>query len=63
MVGKEFWKSKTFWFNVLSLLVLVAGAFGFNEFEASPEVGQIALVIVTIVNLVLRFVTKEPIHR
>jgi len=63
MVGKEFWRSKTFWFNLISLLVSVAGAFGFAEFEPSPEVGQIALVIVTLANLGLRFVTKEPVHR
>jgi len=63
MVGKEFWRSKTFWFNLISLVVSVAGAFGFAEFEPSPEVGQVALVIVTLVNLVLRFVTKESLHR
>ena len=61
MQGKEFWLSKTFWFNVLALVVTVAGAFGFGDHVPADEVGQIALVLVTVVNLVLRFVTKEPV--
>lgn len=60
--GKPFWRSKTFWFNVLALIVMVANAFGFADFQADPEVSQMAFVIVTVVNLVLRFVTKEPVY-
>ena len=58
-MGKNFWRSKTFWFNVLTLGVAVATAFGFTDFEPAPEVSQIALVVVTIINLILRFLTKE----
>ena len=53
--------SKTFWFNLLALLVIVANVFGFAEFSRDPIVDQYALVIVTIVNIVLRFATKRPV--
>ena len=58
---KAFWKSKTFWFNVLALIVAVAGAFGFAGFKPSPDVEQAGYVIVALINLLLRFLTKKPI--
>jgi len=61
MSAKAFWRSKTFWFNCLALIVAVAGAFGYGDFQPSPEVQQMALVIVTLANLALRFVTREPV--
>lgn len=62
MNTKEFWKSKTFWFNVLALLVAVAAAFGYTDFHPSAETEQVALVLVTIVNLVLRFYTSQGVR-
>lgn len=62
MLSKSFFKSKTFWFNALALCVLVANAFGFVDFEAAPEVPQIGLVLVTTVNLILRFFTDKSVH-
>lgn len=61
MDAKLLWKSKTFWFNVLSLLVLVASAFGFSEFQAAPEVGQIGTVVVIVLNIILRWHTTQPV--
>ena len=61
MSAKAFWKSKTFWFNCLALLVSVATAFGYGDFRPSPEIQQIALVLVAIANLFLRFVTRQPV--
>ena len=68
MPSKKFYTSKTFWFNVLALLVGVAGVFGFNEFVPSAEVeGQIAATgtlvaaLVPIINIFLRFVTDTKI--
>ena len=58
---KEFWKSKTFWFNVLAALVAVAGVFGFADYQPSAETGQIIGVIVALVNVALRFLTTEPV--
>lgn len=62
MEGKHFWKSKVFWFNGLALIVVVAGAFGFGEFSPDPEVVEYGVVAVTVINLILRFVTKVPIR-
>ena len=61
MSGKPFYYSKTFWFNVLALIVAVANAFGFADFQADPDVLQLAVGIVALVNIGLRFITKQPI--
>jgi len=60
---KPWYKSKVLWFNVLALVVFVAGAFGFAEFEAAPWVEPVGTVVVLIVNLVLRFVTDKKLAR
>ena len=59
--AKKWYASKVIWFNVLMVLVLVAGAFGFTDFEVSPQVEQWATLIILVVNLILRFVTKQPV--
>ncbi len=61
MNAKNIFSSKTFWFNLLALIVLVANEFGFATFERDPGLETYALVIVTLVNIVLRLVTKQPI--
>jgi uncharacterized membrane protein len=55
---KGFWKSKTFWFNVLAVVVAIAGQVGFAEFEPDAE---LIAVIVGIVNVILRFAVKQPL--
>ena len=62
MFGKEFWQSKTVWFFALYLLVAVASLFGFGGFQPTPEMQEIVAVIVAVVGLVLRFLTKEPVR-
>ena len=59
--AKSIFYSRTLWFNAIALIVLVAGAFGFNEFEASPDLETYALMIVAIANILLRLVTKQPV--
>ncbi len=58
MIYKGFWKSRTFWFNVLAVIVAVAGQFGFAGFEPDAEV---IAVVVGIVNVLLRFATRQPV--
>jgi len=48
------YRSKTVWFNVLYLLVVLAGSFGFGNFTPSDDVQQIAVIIPLVVNLLLR---------
>jgi hypothetical protein len=61
MPPKDFWKSKTFWFNVLALLVLVANGFGFADFQADPQLAGYAALVITIINLLLRFATNQGV--
>ena len=51
---KEWYLSKTLWFNIITLVVAVASGFGFGEFEPTPEVFAIAAGVVAVVNVVLR---------
>lgn len=51
---KPFWKSKTIWANAVSVGLYVAKHFGVNVPAPAPE-------LIAVVNLVLRFLTKQPI--
>ncbi len=62
MDSKPFWASKTFWFNMLALAVAVATAFGYGDFQPSPDVQGLALGIVALINIILRFVTTQKIY-
>ncbi len=53
--------SKVFWFNVLALVLIIAQAFGFAEFAPDPKLAEYGAVAVTIINLILRFVTAQPV--
>ena len=59
---KAFWSSKTFWFNTLALIVLIAGNFGYREFTPAAWVNDIGTTVILIVNLILRFKTTENIE-
>ncbi len=55
-MGKVFWKSKYFWVNLIGLIAFVLQSqFGFI---LSPEVQA---MILTFINFILRFFTKEAI--
>lgn len=53
--------SKQFWFNVLTALVIVAAAFGFESFTPDARTVVIAQLVVAVINVVLRFaVPSQP---
>ena len=58
---KKWYASKTFWFNLVALVVMVLGAFGYTG-EVPEDWGVYVPAIIALVNLVLRYVTKEPIE-
>ena len=57
---KDFWKSKTLWFNVLAFVVAVTGAFGYTG-ELPGEAAVFVPAVIAVINFLLRFVTKQPI--
>lgn len=61
MNTKSIFLSKMFWFNVLAIVVLVANQFGFAGFERDPNLESYALVVVTLINILLRLMTKQPV--
>lgn len=61
-MDKPFYQSKTFWFNILFVLVALAGYFGFTSYEPDANTAELAAVLIAVVNLVLRFVTKTSIR-
>jgi len=61
MEAKKWYLSKTFWFNIVALVVLVLGAFGYTG-EVPDEWGVFVPAIIAAVNLILRYFTKEPIE-
>ncbi len=55
---KPFWKSKTFWINVLAAGVLVAEGITGESVIMGLEIQALVLACI---NLVLRAVTREPL--
>lgn len=64
-VGKPWYKSKTIWFNVVTVLASLFGALPallpVVEPLISPAVFSVALFTIGVVNVVLRAVTKNGI--
>jgi hypothetical protein len=60
---KQWYKSKTLWFNSLTLVVIVASGFGFAGFQPDPEVQAVGAGLVATINLVLRyFATSQSLR-
>lgn len=60
VVPKNWYKSKTFWFNVAGIVVSVAGEVS-GVFPISKH-PQFYAGVILVGNLLLRFVTKKPIE-
>lgn len=61
MKAKAWYESKTVWFAVLFGLVSVAGLFGYADYTPDTDVTEIVNVIVSVVMLILRFVTSQGV--
>lgn len=61
--GKALLSSKTFWFNLLTGIVAVAGFFGFGEFQPDPKVVEGIGILNMIGNIVLRSISNQPITK
>jgi hypothetical protein len=55
---KEFWKSKTLWFQAIAIVVFVASSFGYADFM--PDADLMAIVA-AVVNIALRFRTDQAL--
>lgn len=60
-MGKNFYKSRTFWFNGVALVVMVLEAFGYVDFVPDEHVAEYATMVITAINVFLRFRTNESI--
>jgi len=62
MEAKKWYLSKTLWFNLLALVVAVAGAYGYTG-ELPTAWQAFVPAIVAGVNILLRIVTRQAISR
>ena len=59
---KEWYQSKTFWFNALTALITIFSFFGYTpNQEIADQTTTYLLVLAPAVNLLLRFVTTKGI--
>ena len=61
MQEKKFYQSKTFWFNVLTVVIALAGLAGFADFQPSENTVEFVALLLGFVNLGLRFVTQKTL--
>lgn len=55
-MAKDFWKSKTFWVNIIALAVIIIQNFTGFVIDASQQAA-----ILVVINLILRAVTGQAI--
>lgn len=58
---KDFYKSKTFYFGLLWILIGAAGLFGYGDFTPGSDVLEWAEIVNGLIVIGLRLVTKIPI--
>lgn len=62
-MDKSIFASKTFWFNALTVVVVIAAALGYapNQ-ELAEQTSQYLVAFAPVVNIILRMVTKSSVH-
>ena len=55
-LGKAWWRSKTLWVNILALVVLL-----FKDQLGLTISGEETTAIMAVINMILRFITNEPV--
>ena len=60
-MDKKWYQSKTFYFGVLSIVIGVAGLFGFGDFVPGSDVIEWAEIINGLIVIGLRVITKVPL--
>lgn len=61
--SKSIFLSKTFWFNVVSLvLAVLTSILDQNLIAEHPQVVKIFMVIISMGNVFLRYLTDTPVH-
>ena len=58
MNQKDFWKSKTFWVNIIAIAIFVIQMLWIKDFVIPVEIQG---AILAVINFILRWVTKEEI--
>lgn len=58
--SKPIWASKTFWVNAVTLSAGIFAMLGMDFLNMEMQ-GEIVVVAVTVANITLRFITKEPV--
>jgi predicted histidine transporter YuiF (NhaC family) len=58
MNQKDFWKSKTFWVNLIAIIVFVIQMLWIKDFAIPAEIQG---AILAVINFILRWATKEEI--
>jgi hypothetical protein len=62
MESKKIYRSKTFWFNALTVLVVVASFFGYEQNqELATDVQTFIVTFNPLINIVLRAITNKAV--
>ena len=60
---KKWYQSKTVYFGLLFVITAIAGLFGFQTYQPSPDVLKIVELVTGIIIVVLRLITKNGVEK